>query len=489
MAGEKQTKDGIEALLSWAAQIGISDSPTPNSSPSNPCLGHSLFVSDFPDAGGRGLGAARELKRGEMVLRVPKAALFTTESVISDPQIASLMERHKHLSPIERLIVCLLMEVNKGRSSKWYPYLSQLPRDYTTLSNFSVPEIKAFQVEDAIWAAEKAVEKTKSDWSKSLAILKELGLKPQLLNFKSWLWASQTVSSRTLHIPWDEAGCLCPVGDLFNYDAPDESVLHEHDEVGVASKSCSLNCSVEVVNASNERLTDGGYEESSSSYCFYARRRYTQGEQVLLSYGTYTNLELLEHYGFLLPQNPNDKAFIKLDPDLYKITSYDIESLYIQPDGIPSFALLCALRLWSTPVSCRKNCMHLVLSGSQVSVQNELQVLNWLAKRCYETLQDFSTTIKVDKIVVNGIDALQRGKAHIDFLDLGPSLEEFKKFFEELNLKFEDSESFVIDVMPIRIRKSLERWRLAVEWRSAYKSMLFKCFCYCKEHIDELSSS
>ena len=23
-----------------------------------------------------------------------------------------------------------------------------------------------------------------------------------------------------MHIPWDEAGCLCLVGDLFNYDAP-----------------------------------------------------------------------------------------------------------------------------------------------------------------------------------------------------------------------------------------------------------------------------
>jgi hypothetical protein len=28
-------------------------------------------------------------------------------------------------------------------------------------------------------------------------------------------------------------GCLRPVGDLFNYDAPDESVLEENDEVRV----------------------------------------------------------------------------------------------------------------------------------------------------------------------------------------------------------------------------------------------------------------
>nr|CAD1818867.1 unnamed protein product [Ananas comosus var. bracteatus] len=84
------------------------------------------------------------------------------------------------------------------------------------------------------------------------------------------------VSSRTLHIPWDSAGCLCPVGDLFNYAAPDD----------------------EAIDNFNLRLMDGGYEEDTASYCFYARKKYEQGEQVLLGYGTYTNLELLEHYGF-----------------------------------------------------------------------------------------------------------------------------------------------------------------------------------------------
>lgn len=49
----------------------------------------------------RGLGAARELRRGEMVLRVPKVALLTTESVLLDPKISSLVERHKHLSPVQ----------------------------------------------------------------------------------------------------------------------------------------------------------------------------------------------------------------------------------------------------------------------------------------------------------------------------------------------------------------------------------------------------
>jgi len=38
---------------------------------------------------------------------------------------------------------------------------------------------------------------------------------------------------------------------------------------------------------------------------------------VLLCYGTYTNLELLEHYGFLLNENSNDKVFIPLEPEIF----------------------------------------------------------------------------------------------------------------------------------------------------------------------------
>ena len=41
----------------------------------------------------RGLGAARELRKGELVLSVPKVALLTTESVLLDPKISSLMDK------------------------------------------------------------------------------------------------------------------------------------------------------------------------------------------------------------------------------------------------------------------------------------------------------------------------------------------------------------------------------------------------------------
>ncbi|CAN6175361.1 unnamed protein product [Urochloa humidicola] len=211
----------MEALLRWAAELGVSDSPPPpfpsyhsassSSSPSS-CIGRSLVVADFPDAGGRGLAAARDLRRGELVLRVPRAALLTSDRVMADdPRVAGCVSAHRpRLSSVQTLIVCLLAEVGKGRNSGWYTYLSQLPSYYTILATFNDFEIEALQVDDAIWVAQKANSAIKSDWEDAIPLMKKLEFKPKLLMFNSWLWAFATVSSRTLHIAWDEAGCLCP---------------------------------------------------------------------------------------------------------------------------------------------------------------------------------------------------------------------------------------------------------------------------------------
>lgn len=99
------------------------------------------------------------------------------------------------------------------------------------------------------------------------------------------------ISSRTLHIPWDEAGCLCPVGDLFNYAAPGgESNGFENIESSMHTSSfevCSLpngdtfdNVVPDHLEACYQRLTDGGFEEDLAAYCFYAKRNYRKGEQV-----------------------------------------------------------------------------------------------------------------------------------------------------------------------------------------------------------------
>lgn len=101
------------------------------------------------------------------------------------------------------------------------------------------------------------------------------------------------ISSRTLHVPWDEAGCLCPVGDLFNYAAPGGEEQSDVEDLDCQNHASSLKIissqngdaarmlDSEQLDSHSQRLTDGGFEEDVSAYCFYARRHYEKGEQVL----------------------------------------------------------------------------------------------------------------------------------------------------------------------------------------------------------------
>ncbi|TVU39347.1 hypothetical protein EJB05_12760, partial [Eragrostis curvula] len=477
----------MEALLRWAAELGVSDSPAPPSPPattssSSSCLGCSLVVADFPDAGGRGLAAARDLRRGELVLRAPRAALLTSGRVMADnPSVAARVRAHQpRLSSVQILIVCLLTEVGKGKNSVWYPYLSQLPSYYTLLATFNDFEVEALQVDDAIWVAQKAIRSIRSDWEQATPLMKELEFKPKLVMFKSWLWAFAMVSSRTLHIAWDDAGCLCPIGDLFNYAAPDDEASLEGEGAAEVSNCHQKN----EISDLSERLTDGGYEDDNA-YCLYARKTYKKGEQVLLGYGIYTNLELLEHYGFLLSENPNEKTFIQLDLDIFSVSTWPKDSLYIQPSGQPSFALLCALRLWMTPSNRRKAISFQIYSGSLVSTVNELTVMKWLINKCKGTLQQLPTTVELDESLLIFLRKIQNStncKTDVKQSSFEQEFAVFLRFHRvELDCTYHNQ-------LPARLLRSLERWELAVQWRCNYKKTLTKCISYCESVLRDISS-
>lgn len=91
-----------------------------------------------------------------------------------------------------------------------------------------------------------------------------------------------------MHISWDEAGCLCPVGDLFNYAAPgegEESIGIVDVEGWMPAPCLPKGDTTDVLDSEKfndhlHRLTDGRFEEDVNSYCFYARNNYKRGKQV-----------------------------------------------------------------------------------------------------------------------------------------------------------------------------------------------------------------
>ncbi|CAI9777678.1 unnamed protein product [Fraxinus pennsylvanica] len=111
---EAQDESDLETFLQWAAALGVSDSPIKKSKvsirPPSSCLDHSLSVSHFPDAGGRGLAAVRDVMKGELILTVPKEALMTSESLRSkDQKLSAALCKYPKLSSSQ---VPFLLEIS-----------------------------------------------------------------------------------------------------------------------------------------------------------------------------------------------------------------------------------------------------------------------------------------------------------------------------------------------------------------------------------------
>ncbi|KAL5811920.1 hypothetical protein ACOSQ3_026870 [Xanthoceras sorbifolium] len=131
------------------------------------------------------LSALRDLTKGDLILTVPKPALMTRQCLMEDDHKLSLaLHNHPSLSYTQILSMCLLHE-----GKFWLiepPICQQIPKE-------------------TLWYLDLAM-----------------------------------VSSRTMHIAWDDAGCFCPVGDLFNYAAPGEEANGFGDVLGLADDSSFL---------------------------------------------------------------------------------------------------------------------------------------------------------------------------------------------------------------------------------------------------------
>lgn len=119
-----------------------------------------------------------------------------------------------------------------------------------------------------------------------------------------------------MHISWDAAGCLCPVGDFFNYAPPEEDPHHMKNP-----KVRTENSTKEQYDADTDRLVDAGYDEALASYCFYAKRNYERGDQVLLVSFFFSRfsleLPLMMHFSLCM----NIKAFLFAFPVTYLASS------------------------------------------------------------------------------------------------------------------------------------------------------------------------
>ncbi|KAG5081187.1 hypothetical protein JHK86_005252 [Glycine max] len=413
----------------------------------------------------------RETLGGERLFsEFPKSALMTRESVMEDEKLCDAVNRHSSLSP--------------AQTSRWHPYLVHMPQTYDILAMFGEFEKRALQVDEAMWVTEKAMLKAKSEWKEAHALMEDLMFKPQFLTFKAWVWAAATTTlilTQRLTDGWfeEDVNAYCFYSRA-HYKKGDQTtlILTQRLTDGWFEEDVNAYCFYSRAHYKKgdqttliltQRLTDGWFEEDVNAYCFYSRAHYKKGDQVLLCYGIYTNLELVEHYGFLLQENPNDKVFIPLEPAVYSSTSWSKESLYVHHNGKPSYALLAALRLWATPQNKRRSVGHLVHSGSQLSADNEIFIMKWLSKTCDAVLKNLPTSIEEDTLLLNAMDNSQDFSTFIEITKLMSSRDEIHTCLEAHKMK--DAHSFNDVILCRKARRSMDKWKLAVQWRLKYKEV------------------
>ncbi|BBN13999.1 hypothetical protein Mp_6g08070 [Marchantia polymorpha subsp. ruderalis] len=255
-----------------------------------------------------------------------------------------------------------------------------------------------------------------------------------------------------------------------------------------------------------ERLRDGGFEADHGEYCFYARQDYHKGQQVLLCYGLYNNLELLEHYGFLLPHNPNDNVHIRLpDSEEFGVVNGNPGmslggTTCLEIDGSPSFSLVAGLRLRATHPFLRKSKGHFALMGKQISVDSDILIYQWLEKKCTSLLACQPTSLDDDLILKTVASSAQSfaavedlalslcetpSKAHGDRVPKNV-VHEIQNLVSSCTSANEDKFDKEASSRTREKDFQLERWKLAVEWRIGYKQILHRCIQFCAKKISML---
>ena len=97
-----------------------------------------LRISTFD--GLRGLQATRDIKQGDVMLRIPNSMLLTYQTVLTS-DLKDVFSPGKLMPQKDLLALFLLHEKGKGEKSKWAPYISMIPDEINSLLSFTDKDI------------------------------------------------------------------------------------------------------------------------------------------------------------------------------------------------------------------------------------------------------------------------------------------------------------------------------------------------------------
>lgn len=261
-----------------------------------------------------GLFALQPFTRNDEVLRVPRKMFLSRETVPNNPSLKNFLIKDPLISqmPNLELTILLLSEYLKGESSFWWPYLSTLPRSYSTVLYLSheellqlsgsplleeVVKIKRSVARQYAYLAMKVeraaqVRTTKrgdrgNHKKNTITTITTNGISSFLspLTYELFRWAVSTVMTRQNLVP-SEADptktntlALIPLWDMCNH-------------------------------RQGNFCTD--FDPSSATLVFYSMADLQAGDEIFNYYGDRTNGDFFLNNGFVYADHKEDAVRIKL---------------------------------------------------------------------------------------------------------------------------------------------------------------------------------
>jgi hypothetical protein len=278
-----EDENSIERFCSWLLYNGVNvyNKSTWGRAP------HSCLISnETTDEGepcGRGLVAFKNILQGEKIIELPE------KIVLKSNQHLKLNKNQNMSNEYDNLALFLIYQKSLGEKSIWKPYFDTLPdeQDLNLLFRWNIPDILFLKGSKIIRATLFLKEKMLSQFHRldtELFQKNRLVFPPKIYNLQSWEWALSIIFSRAIFLKSLNMISLIPYVDFLNHNP----------------------FSISYIDAKKITFSEN-YEIS-----VYSDKPVNKFEQIFITYGSKSNLELLMLYGFILERNPFDSVEIRI---------------------------------------------------------------------------------------------------------------------------------------------------------------------------------
>ena len=271
---------------------------------------------------GRGIQALGNISSGEEVLRVPASLILSISTLAEsrDPVHKAIVRSFGSDSGEDVVIAALLLELSRSDKSRFYEYISVLPRNVPNLSYFSKDSLAELQhaelQRDVLDSQGTLAQRFASFLRNAEAFWPQHGLDIHLtqLTLNDYRWAVSIMDSRGLRFKGKVY--LAPFADMFNY----------------APHPLSRPANSGEFFLEHHKLHRDGH------LAIFADRATTLGQQLFEDYGDNKDNIYLQYHGFVPEYNP------------FRCVVLDAVEMNLLPEN--SVKMLRAIRFERPPRQC-----------------------------------------------------------------------------------------------------------------------------------------